>query len=280
MRLVQPLTLATSTSSGRVSVIIPTRDSAQFLERCLRSVRTQNASVDVVVVDGFSKDKSREIASEFASKILIASGTQAAARNIGLANSEGEYVLFLDSDQLLEDGVIQDCVSKCVKEEVFTVNIPEFFIGVDFWGRCSALWKNSVVKAWGPEGGIPRFYRRSALTQSSIYDSSLRFWEDLELYQRVRRIALGKEARCERHVIHYETGSLRNVARKYHSYGRSIATFTGRSARTLHTSTIRLTFSTALYLLRNPERSPTIFFGCVFQVFLKSLCAALGFLTN
>ena len=277
MKSKSPKTYAAPTLAGQVTVIIPTRDSAGSLRRCLLSVKAQSYPVDeIVVVDGFSGDNTRDIASDLGCKVILASGTQAAARNIGLASSKGEYVIFLDSDQQLEDGVVEECISKSVKEGVDAVKIPELFVGANYWGRCSALWKNSMVKAWGSEGGIPRFYRRSIMPQSSAYKSKLRFWEDLELYQRMRRVA--RDAWCTGRVIHYEIASLRGVARKYLSYGRSVAVMRGSSAETPYKLTVKLTLSTALYILRNTGRQPSIFFGCLFQALLKSICAALGFL--
>ena len=268
---------ATPTLTGRVSVIIPTRNSAEALRRCLQSVKAQSHPVDeIVVVDAFSSDNTREIALELGGKVVLASGTQAAARNVGLASSQGEYVLFLDSDQQLEESVVEDCISKSVRDGVDAVKIPELFVGVNFWGCCSALWKNSMVKAWGSEGGIPRFYRRSILPQHSAYKDNLRFWEDLELYQRIRQAA--GNAWCRGRVIHYEIASLRDVVKKYLSYGRSVAVMKESSAKTPYRSTVKLTVSTALHVLRNPGKVPGIFFGCFLQASLKSVCAALGFL--
>jgi len=243
----------------------------------LQSVKAQSHPVDeIVVVDAFSSDNTREIALELGGKVVLASGTQAAARNVGLASSQGEYVLFLDSDQQLEESVVEDCISKSVRDGVDAVKIPELFVGVNFWGCCSALWKNSMVKAWGSEGGIPRFYRRSILPQHSAYKDNLRFWEDLELYQRIRQAA--GNAWCRGRVIHYEIASLRDVVKKYLSYGRSVAVMKESSAKTPYRSTVKLTVSTALHVLRNPGKVPGIFFGCFLQASLKSVCAALGFL--
>ena len=277
----QPRILTSSISSGRVSVIIPTCESARHIGRCLQSLNEQSRRVDeIVVVDAFSRDETRRIASELGAKIVLAHGTQAAARNAGLANSNGDYVLFLDSDQKLEGRVVEDCLSRCVEDGADAVKIPELFVGINYWGRCSAFWKNSMVKAWGLGGGIPRFYKRGLLLQSSGYNRSLRFWEDLELYDRIRPSSGGRQAWCRGHVIHYESASLRNVASKYISYGRSIATFTSSSSNPPYRSTLKLTLYTALHVLKNPGRSPLIFFGCLFQVLLKSVSAALGFLVE
>ena len=50
-----------------VSVIVPTRNSAQFLERCLASIRNQSyANVEVIAVDNYSSDGTPEIGRKYA----------------------------------------------------------------------------------------------------------------------------------------------------------------------------------------------------------------------
>jgi glycosyltransferase involved in cell wall biosynthesis len=263
-----------------ISVIIPTYDSAVVIERCLRSVNRQSWPVDeVIVVDGFSRDGTREIASTLGAEVIVASGTQAAARNVGLANSKGNYVLFLDSDQQLDNSVVEGCVLACLMYGVEAVEILEVFVGLNFWGVCSALWKNRMVKAWGHRGGIPRFYRRNTLLESGAFNDKLRFWEDMELYQRLKSAGL-REAWCRGRIIHYEADSLRNVIRKYVSYGRSIAEFRGNIAKAPYASTFRLTLSTITQTLRDPGKSLSAFVGCFLLVFVKSLSIAFGFLSG
>jgi glycosyltransferase involved in cell wall biosynthesis len=281
VKSIQARTVAASTSNDRISVIIPTQNSAKALERCLQSIEAQTRPVgEIVVVDGFSNDNTREIASQAGTKVMLASGTQAAARNVGLSSSNSEYVLFLDSDQELESTVVEECLSICAEEKADAVKIPEFFVGENFWGKCSAFWKTSMGRTWGSEGGIPRFYRRSILAQSSAYDSRLRFWEDLELYQRLRLLGLRREAWCRGRVIHHESSSLRDMVKKYFCYGRSVAAFKNSSTETPYRLTLRLTLSTAMGVLKNPCGSPLIFFGSLFQASLKGLCAVLGVLAG
>jgi glycosyltransferase involved in cell wall biosynthesis len=269
-----------SIPSIRISVIIPTYESADVLERCLRSLNRQSWPVDeVIVVDGFSRDNTREIASTLGAEVIVASGTQAEARNVGLANSKGNYVLFLDSDQQLDNSVVEDCVLACLMYGVEAVEIPEVFVGLNFWGVCSALWKNRMVKAWGRRGGIPRFYRRNTLLDSGAFNDKLRFWEDLELYQRLKLAGL-REAWCRGRIIHYEADSLRNVIRKYVSYGQSIAEFRSNVAKAPYASTFRLTLSTIMQILRDPGESFSAFAGCFLLVILKSLSMVFGFLSR
>jgi arabinofuranan 3-O-arabinosyltransferase len=263
-----------------ISVIIPTHESAETLPRCLQSLQEQSYPIhEIIVVDGFSNDKTRETAHKLGSRVILTFGTQAAARNVGLANSKGDYVLFLDSDQKLEDSVIEDCISRILRCGAEAVKIPEEFVGVNFWGRCSALWKNRMVKAWGGVGGIPRFYRRNTLTQSTAFDDKLRFWEDLELYQRLKSSGL-RDTWCRSRVVHYETDSVRQMIRKYVSYGQSISKFKSNRAKAPYASTIKLTLSTMAQTLRDPGGSLGEFFGCLFLVAVKALSVAFGFLSR
>lgn len=263
-----------------VSVIIPTYNSAKTLSICLESIMNQVYPLkEVLVVDNYSEDETRRVAKGFGAKVILHRGNQSAARNVGLTHSRGAYVLFLDSDQQLDANVVLGCVLTCLTCGMEAVKIREYFIGFTFWGRCSALWKNNMVAAWGGRGGIPRFYCRDVLLQSAAFNEGLRFWEDLELYQRIKLQGV-REAWCTNRVIHYELDSLRSVIRKYVSYGRSIATFKGGPIQAPYLSTIRLTLLTLVYLVKKPGRSVSVFLGCLLLVGVKSLNVALGFLLS
>ena len=280
VKLVLPSRKVSSVPSVRVSVIIPTYESAGVIEKCLKSLKGQSWLVDeVIVVDGSSRDRTREIASTFGAEVIVTSGTQAAARNVGLANSKGNYVLFLDSDQQLDSSVVENCVFACRMGGVEAVMIPEVFVGLNFWGECSALWKNRMVKAWGRGGGIPRFYRKDTLLESGAFNDRLRFWEDLELYQRLK-LAGVKEGWCNGQIVHYEVDSLSGVVRKYLSYGQSVAEFKGALSKAPYASTFRLTLSTITQLLKYPGGSFSVFVGCFLVVLLKSMSMVFGFLSR
>ena len=269
-----------STRDAYVSVIVPTYNSAKKLPLCLESIRRQKYPYkEVLVVDNYSMDETRHIAENFGANVILQGGTQAAARNVGLAHSKGDYVLFLDSDQQLDDGVVEDCVLTCSTCGVEAVKIPEVFVGLNFWGKCSVLWKNSTVKASGPRGGIPRFYERRTLVHFSPFDDKLRWWEDIELYQRLKLGGL-KDAWCKRRLIHYENDSFRSMIRKYLSYGQSVVAFRDSSAVAPTSSMFMLTLSTMMQTFRDPGKSLSVFLGCLFLFAAKSLSGAFGFLSR
>jgi glycosyltransferase involved in cell wall biosynthesis len=89
------------------SVVIPAYNAEIFLERTLRSALGQTYSnIEVIVVNDGSTDKTRGIAEAVASAndririISVPNGGVAKARNIGIAEANGEYVAFLDADDL------------------------------------------------------------------------------------------------------------------------------------------------------------------------------------
>jgi glycosyltransferase involved in cell wall biosynthesis len=88
-----------------VSVIIPVFNGAHFLASAIESVLVQTRPVDeIVVVNDGSTDDSAAIAQRFSKPVHLISQPNAGpamARNTGLLHTSGEYVAFLDSDDLM-----------------------------------------------------------------------------------------------------------------------------------------------------------------------------------
>ena len=89
----------------KVSVIIPAYNSSGFIEDALESVFKQTyRNYEVIVVDDGSTDKSAEIIGSFSDKRIIYIYQEnhgvSVARNKGILESKGEYIAFLDSDDL------------------------------------------------------------------------------------------------------------------------------------------------------------------------------------
>lgn len=204
---------------------------------------------------------------------------RADARNLGVLYSGGEYILFLDSDQQLNQETLGKCVETCLKENADAVKIPEVFVGANIWGTCSALWKNAVAETWGRAGGIPRFYRTSLLTQKGGFTSGLTFWEDLDLYERLKAGGM-KTAWCSGLIIHHENGDLKEVAGKYFSYGKASAALPNKSAETNFHKTAKLTLKTLLLILKKPRPPLKIYFGTFIITAIKAFSFCLGLLSK
>jgi glycosyltransferase involved in cell wall biosynthesis len=104
-----------------VSVVIPCYNQAHFLSEAIESVLCQSyQNFELLVVDDGSKDDTPKVASEYASRdprvrlIRQENRGLAGARNRGLAESQGEYVVFLDSDDRLQEEALEIGVRELV----------------------------------------------------------------------------------------------------------------------------------------------------------------------
>jgi glycosyltransferase involved in cell wall biosynthesis len=95
-----------SMNSPFFSIVIPTYNRADFISATLQSVLKQEfEEFEVLVVDDGSKDNTAEVVRKFTDQRIHylpkENAERGVARNYGLARAKGEYVLFLDSDDLL-----------------------------------------------------------------------------------------------------------------------------------------------------------------------------------
>ena len=184
---------------GKVSVVIPCYNQARFLGEAIRSVLCQGYSdLETIVVDDGSEDGTEEVASGYAKEdprvrlIRQENRGLAAARNRGLAEAGGEYVVFLDSD----DRLVSEALEVGVRE-------LEAHPGCAFVsGICRKITADgSIVPGWeqfrvrdDPYLELLRscpvyvpavMYRRSVFDAVGDFDTSYKAAEDYDLYYRI-----------------------------------------------------------------------------------------------
>ena len=126
---------------GSVDVVLLTKNSERVLEKCLESVY-QNVPVNqLIVVDGYSTDRTLEILSQFNQKhhnvkVIYDKGTRATARQKGIAKVETEWFMFVDSDVVLCKNWYQKAI-KYINENVGAV------WGIEVW---STLQNQATLK--------------------------------------------------------------------------------------------------------------------------------------
>lgn len=90
-----------------VSVIIATFNSQKILPRTLDAIVNQDYPrdlIEILIVDGGSTDKTRKIAKKYGCRILDNPKTEPVnAKLIGMQNASGQYILFLDHDEVMEN---------------------------------------------------------------------------------------------------------------------------------------------------------------------------------
>lgn len=98
----------------KVSIIVPIYNSSSYLNCCMDSLLKQTyKNIEIILVDDGSKDISPEICKKYQKKDSRVSyyskknGGVASARNYGLRKITGEYVVFIDSDDYIENNMIE-----------------------------------------------------------------------------------------------------------------------------------------------------------------------------
>lgn len=130
-----------------LSIIVPVYNVEKYLPICIESILKQYCSgIEVVLVNDGSRDKSLFICEDFVSKyefISLVSQTNkglSEARNTGIRNAKGKYLLFLDSDDYLAPDTLAQILSAVSIADV------DFFMGrsISFYGNNEGLTLNQV----------------------------------------------------------------------------------------------------------------------------------------
>lgn len=106
----------------RFSIVIPNYNKEKYIDECIQSILNQTidkSKYEIIFIDDGSSDKSLEVVSKYKNiKIkktnrLLAGG----ARNLGIKEASGEYLIFLDSDDYLCTNYILEKLDKHIKNE-------------------------------------------------------------------------------------------------------------------------------------------------------------------
>lgn len=106
------------TQRPEVSVVIPCKDAAPYIEAAVRSALNQSVrDIEVIVVDDGSTDGSHDIVSSLAARdrrVVVLEGEQrgpGAARNRGVENARGTFLAFVDADDVMLPGAVESMLA-------------------------------------------------------------------------------------------------------------------------------------------------------------------------
>jgi glycosyltransferase involved in cell wall biosynthesis len=264
--------------AGRVSIVIPTRNSAATLVACLKSARSQDYSdIELIVVDNHSTDKSQQIARHLATSVLIAGPERSAQRNAGARAATGQFLLFIDSDMVLERAVVRECV-QAARRGAQSVVIPELSFGEGYWTRCKALERACYIGDDTIEAA--RFFARDAFERIGGYDERIPAGpEDWDLHQRVRESG-GRVERTGALIWHNE-GRLRlreTLATKFY-YGKGTEVYV-RKHPSLAGRQLRVFRPAFLKHWRKLARQPLTAVGMLTMKALELAAGAAGLMSS
>jgi glycosyltransferase involved in cell wall biosynthesis len=183
--------------NDRVSVIMPCRNAAPYLDAALRSVWRQERPVhEVVVVDCASGDGSADVALSHRAAghpvRLVSEGplTPAAARNVAIAEASGDLFAFLDADDLWPAGKLQrqlDRLHRAPHVDMVSGYV-RYFERADDSGLEPAADSRTETLFHVHLGAC--IYRSAVFGQVGRFDESLLYGEDVDLMLRVRETAV------------------------------------------------------------------------------------------
>ncbi len=211
----------------KVSIVMPVYNTAPYLRQCLDSVLAQTLEeFELICVDDGSTDGSLEILEEYAKKDnriqIIKQKNQHAgiARNNGLKVAKGEYVIFLDSDDVFADVLLEHTYSAGVEKDADIVLID--ILGFDHSTKkpqwtilAHKLLPDKPTFSWcdipedifsvAPPNTFSGIYRRKFINEHNLQFQALPNSNDVyfTLYARVlaKKIAVVDET-----LVYYRTG--------------------------------------------------------------------------
>ena len=180
-----------------VSVIIPSYNAGAYLAQAVSSVRKQrisnNLTTEIIVIDDGSTDDSMEQLSSGSNLIVLRQSHQgaAAARNYGMKEATGDYLLFLDADDVLMPDAIESFCQGLLQNEdaVVVLGMAEDFISEEL----DAKQAGGLSKKEFPYSGVLAgccFGERKALLGVGFFDTSLKAGENVDWLARLRNSGL------------------------------------------------------------------------------------------
>ena len=196
-----------------VSVIMPTYNHAEFIGKAIESVLNQTyQKIEFIIIDNYSEDDTEKIILENRDNRIIYlkfrnNGIIAASRNLGIKKAKGEYIAFLDSDDVWHKQKLEKQLPHFSKPEIIGVaSNPLLDSETPFYRRNNfARGKNGYIDYQyrdildrNPIVTSSLIVRSTAFEHSGYFDENKAFSciEDWDLWLRVARYGIFRVLEC------------------------------------------------------------------------------------
>lgn len=225
----------------KVSVIVPVYNADKYLSNCIDSILEQTyQNIEVIIIDDGSSDNSSSICDEYKkidNRIDVYHNQNSGVsvtRNFGLNKATGEYVVFIDSDDICADTMIEKMVEAIEKEkdiDMAICGIGKFNIFPNITERLvhnsglisieeyleKILLKESIGQYCG--GPYNKIFKREMLIKNKIlFDSGVSYAEDFMFNIKVLHF-VKKLSICNEILYYYRENVPESLTFKnYHNY--------------------------------------------------------------
>jgi glycosyltransferase involved in cell wall biosynthesis len=180
--------------------------------------------VEIIVVDNYSEDKTREITESYGYKFLLKGPERASQVNFGVEKTKGKYVYRVDSDFILDSFIVEEAVQKCEKEGYDAIAVHNTSDPTtSFWSKVRKFERDCYRD---DELNIAaRFFKKKVFNVVGGFNESLVAGEDYDFHNRLleKGFRIGKINSQEVHIG--EPENLWEIIRKHYYYGKTINAF-------------------------------------------------------
>jgi len=225
-----------------VSIIIPTKNSANTLEYVLSSIMKQSfKDFEIIVVDNYSVDNTREIAKRYGARVYLVHGERSAQKNYGAKIAKGKYLYFIDSDFYLHPKVLEECIDIVSKgfDAVIVLNISNPRVSI--WSRIRYFERLSYYMSNIYEAA--RFIKKDLFMKVGGFDEKLYANEDYDLHLRLLKSGAKIAHTVKSFEIHLgEPKNIKEIILKFIYYGHGLAYFLEKNPLLRYLSPLRYTY--------------------------------------
>lgn len=266
-----------------VSIIIPVKDRADELARCLQSLSELDyppEKLECIVVDDGSSDRSARVAEQSRATCIPSGGTglgPAAARNQGARRARGEILAFIDSDCTATPDWLRDLVAPFTQADVAAVGgqVRGYFAQswLDKYENAMSSLSVGKTEKWS-DGSKDSFYlpscnllvRRKHFHGLGGFDEKMQVGEDVDLCYRLRDCGYRIGYMAAGPVFHAHRNRVRSFMSRRFAYGTSEALLQKKHGE--RKKNMQMSRATLLYFLLLPilVLSPGV--GCALLIFL------------
>ena len=149
----------------KVSIVVPVYNIGKYIRDCINSLITQTyTNIEIILVDDGSTDKSGSICDEFAQKderikvIHKKNGGLSSARESGINQSTGDYIMIVDGDDWIDIQTVQKCV--CEVEKNPLIDCVLFSYVKEFINNSVPMHVMDNTMYFSPKEATDKIYRR------------------------------------------------------------------------------------------------------------------------